>query len=185
MSTLNAFAVKPGKPVKPAPTFEIGEAGPSGGIVFHISDGGGSRFSGQHGLEVALVDHDTQPAWGCSGYDINEARGLAVGTGAKNTSAFLAGCAESVIAAELASVYEFNGFDDWFLPSREELNLMYRNLHSLGLGGFSADRYLKSESYWSSTEDESGSVWCQSFVNGEQFHCLKPDSYRVRAVRAF
>ena len=35
---------------------------------------------------------------------------------------------------------EDNGYTDWFLPSQDEVDLMYHNPHQQGLGGFAADR---------------------------------------------
>ena len=45
------------------------------------------------------------------------------------------------LAARLYDDYELNGFNDWFLPSRNELNFMYGNLHLKGLGNFRNDWY--------------------------------------------
>ena len=72
-----------------------------------------------------------------------------------------------------------NGYDDWFLPSQAELDLMYINLKNRGLGSF-ADGY-----YWSSSQFNFGFAWRQNFANGVQFNWDKADRYMVRAVRAF
>lgn len=73
-----------------------------------------------------------------------------------------------------------NGYSDWYLPSKEELDLMYRNLHKRGIGGFS-----EQKSYWSSSEIYSNYVWLQYFADGTQFRYSKDGGARVRAVRAF
>ena len=77
--------------------------------------------------------------------------------------------------------YEVNGkiFDDWFLPSRDELAFMYSNLANKGLGSFSAC------SYWSSSEGSAGSAWGQSFSSGNQDSYNRSNGYRVRPIRAF
>lgn len=72
-----------------------------------------------------------------------------------------------------------NGYDDWFLPSKDELNLMYENLHEKGLAGFT------DYNYWSSSENNNNGVWFQKFVNGNQDFSVKYGYYMVRAVRAF
>ena len=80
-----------------------------------------------------------------------------------------------------------NGYSDWYLPSKVELNALYVNLKKLGVGGF-------AKGYWSSSVyfDFVGgldrfSAWCQFFNDddGYQRDGRKRDSYYVRAVRAF
>ena len=72
-------------------------------------------------------------------------------------------------------------FDDWFLPSKDELELMYKNLKKQRHGGFAP------EWYWSSSEDDNYfSAWMQRFDDGRQSNDYAKDNYfRVRAVRAF
>jgi hypothetical protein len=68
-----------------------------------------------------------------------------------------------------------------YLPSKDELNKLYLSRHLIG--GFS------DNTYWSSTEDASGSnwnmAWAQSFNNGAQAIADRSNSLRVRAVRSF
>jgi hypothetical protein len=72
-----------------------------------------------------------------------------------------------------------NGYDDWYLPSKSTLNLMYVNLKTQDLGGFVSDVY------WSSTEYRNSYAWFQHFGNGFQNDYDKGSTFRVRAVRAF
>jgi len=74
---------------------------------------------------------------------------------------------------------KFDPFNDWFLPSKDELNAMYTNLHAEGVGGFA------SNYYWSSTESNNYSAWWQLFGNGYQNDYNKHNTYYVRAIRAF
>ena len=70
----------------------------------------------------------------------------------------------------------YAGFDDWYLPSKNELNAMYINKSEID--GFS------STNYWSSTEYDSSCAWGQDFANGHQEGLyLKYNSFRVRCVR--
>ena len=79
-----------------------------------------------------------------------------------------------------ASKHDSNGakFNDWRLPTKDELNLIF--LQEESIGGF----YL-SMSYWSSTEDGSGSAWAQGFYRGVQFSRYKGKTSFMRAVRGF
>lgn len=62
----------------------------------------------------------------------------------------------------------FKIINEWFIPSKDELNLIYVNL----VKNNPKDSYLKEESkntiYWSSTEDSEKFAWCQDFRNGAQ-----------------
>ena len=92
-----------------------------------------------HGLIAATEDQTTieewdeiedGTVWGCYENELSGADGTAIGTGAQNTLDILAGCSEDGIAAKLSADYEVTEdgvtYDDWFLPSKNELNLMYR-----------------------------------------------------------
>ena len=70
-------------------------------------------------------------------------------------------------------------YDDWFLPSKDELNLMYENLERKGVGSFG------DYDYWSSSEIHSYDAWFQRFRNGHQDFYYRGDHNSVRPVRAF
>jgi hypothetical protein len=76
-----------------------------------------------------------------------------------------------------------NGYSDWHLPSKEELNSVYVNLKQVGVGGFAR------ANYWSSTEHNYYYPWGQYFDDGRQYYEFygggKNDKNNVRAVRAF
>jgi len=67
----------------------------------------------------------------------------------------------------------------WFLPSLDELNFMYDNLYSEGVGGFT------SEYYWSSTEYSAIRAYRVYFPTGVPANSVKESSYAVRACRSF
>ena len=69
-----------------------------------------------------------------------------------------------------------NGYSDWRLPSKHELNLMYENIHDNG--GFSG-------TYWSSSEYNASLAWGQGFDHGNQVSYGKNYTNEVRAVRSF
>jgi len=73
-------------------------------------------------------------------------------------------------------------YDDWCLPSRDELEAMYTELYLFGLGGFT------NVEYWSSTEilDEGDALGiCLPFQNGTPSGQGKNNVYKVRACRLF
>jgi hypothetical protein len=67
--------------------------------------------------------------------------------------------------------------DDWFLPSKDELDLMYQYLHLNGFGNFINHRY------WSSSRGITG-AWQQNFATGAQSDAVE-GAFPVRPVRAF
>jgi hypothetical protein len=153
-----------------APLYAIGDTGPAGGIVFYITDGG------TKGYEAAPVDQGA-PEWGCDGVAIPGADRTDIDAGSANTADILAGCATPGIAARFADTYSLNGFNDWFLPSKDQLNELYMKKDVVG--GFA------SNDYWSSTEYNDDSAWSQFFGNANQNNNNKGIAYGVRAVRAF
>jgi len=67
--------------------------------------------------------------------------------------------------------------EGWRLPTKEEINLMYR--HKDEIGGFVENLY------WSSTEYEANFAWIQNFNYGDQYYDSKDCTYYyVRAVRS-
>ncbi|MCB2219423.1 MAG: DUF1566 domain-containing protein [Bacteroidetes bacterium] len=148
--------------------FYIGQAY-GGGIIFYI-DG-----TNQHGLIAASSDQG-YAEWGCFGFDIlGTYTGL--GYGQANTTAIVNGCWEQGIAAKICNDLVLNGYDDWFLPSKDELNQIYE--HKAAIGDF-IDNY-----YWSSSECTCDGGWAQWFPDGYQDYYPKFATFCVRAIRAF
>lgn len=149
-----------------------------GGVVFYLDGSGG-------GLICAVSDQ-TSAEWGCSGTEITGADGSAIGTGAQNTIDIIAGCSTVGIAADICANLSLNGYDDWFLPSKDELNEMYKNKSTINTtAGANGGSSFTSAYYWSSTEGGSYSAWTQNFSNGNQSIINKSNTAYVRAVRAF
>jgi hypothetical protein len=151
-----------------ATNYSIGDPGPAGGRVFYVTDGG------LHGLEAALSDQGSTIQWGCFGTSVST--GTAVGTGAQNTAAIVAAC-EAGTAAYLADIHTQLGFDDWFLPSKGELDLLFSAKDVVG--GFA------SSFYWSSSQASATHAWLRPFISNLQRSDFKFAAIGVRAIRAF
>jgi hypothetical protein len=149
----------------------IGDTGPAGGKVFYLTDA-----TGLHGLEAAPVDQSSGANWGCFVTKVS-GTSTAIGTGKANTAAINALCGTGT-AAFIAASYSLNGFTDWYLPSIDELNLLYAK--KAVVGGFA------NLGYWSSTDHEfDGYAWVRGFGDGFMGPNRKNDNRQVRAVRAF
>jgi hypothetical protein len=160
----------------------VGDTGPGGGIVFYVNLDNplGSQY-----LEAAPVGAAVQRTWATGpnqSSPVTGADGTAIGTGEQNTADIVAqsGNEAATSAAVYCSDLVSGGQSDWFLPSKDELNLMYTNLQSAStpLGSF------ESGPYWSSSEGDSV-AWYQEFYDGTQDNATKYGSFFVRPVRAF
>jgi uncharacterized repeat protein (TIGR02543 family) len=151
-------------------------------------------------LGVYLGNNDPSIQWGAYGYTVDPSVTVtAVGTGEANTENIVNYHDiledyytdptkyyinnDGTVAAKVCSEYSMaNGgttYDDWFLPSRDELALMYDNLMLNDLGDFFG------YDYWSSSEISNTYSRFQNFANGDQLTIYKNFEGRVRPVRAF
>jgi len=157
---------------EPAPKLYVGKKY-QGGIIAYLNK------TGKHGLITAPEDQSVGIQW-CNGKYIRiKADSTAIGTGKINTDKIVEVQKEGDYAAKLCKDLVIEGYKDWFLPSKDELNELYKNKDLIG--EFSKDYY------WSSTESGNEfNAWIQSFDNGFQsLDGIKQSPYRVRAVRAF
>ena len=181
--------------------YSVGDPGPGGGTIFHVDM---TRAEGSRYFEVACYgwqnncdgSPDPLTGWGCSGTAIDGADEIAIGTGELNTSQIVGGCADVGLAAKLADDYN-NEFDDWFLPSKDELNELCKYALSTGQEAGSATRCrggtprsdfsnVTTANYWSSSENNSTRAWYQYIGTGIQNFAPKIDgTLYVRPVRAF
>lgn len=162
-----------------------------GGKVAYILQPGDSGYDPavQHGLIAATADQSSGIKWSNATNVITSATGTATGTGLANTNTIITsqGATATNYAAGLARAYAGGGFNDWYLPSKDELNILY--LNKVAIGG------LTGTFYWSSTEGSTSGqnqnyAWGQFFTNGLQkdydnSYGAKSTLQSVRAVRSF
>jgi TolB-like protein len=174
-----------------APAYKIGDIGPAGGIVFYDK---GNNSGGWRYLEAAPAETEEKLNWLSKEVEIDGTK-TELGTGKKNTQLITADLSIGVPEAALHCVeLEYGGFHDWFLPSKDELNLMYVNLKRKNLGDFADELYWSSsESYymqfaWAGPGD-GWMAWVQNFKDASQSYGYLNRSGRssviVRAIRQF
>ncbi|MEI6092958.1 MAG: hypothetical protein WCQ47_04660 [bacterium] len=184
--------------VTPPHVYVLRETGPAGGLIFYDK---GSYSNGWRYLEAApLSTQWTGKAWrsllpNSNPNDTLIGTSLGVGTGQANTTAIviaLNSVPEVGGAAQLCDDLVLGSYSDWFLPSKDELHLIYTNLVLFSVGGFDTG----ANSYWSSSEDTVGlgapmnipagrRAWREYFQTGLRSESPKASTMYVRAIRAF
>ena len=174
-------------------TCAIGDVAPGGGYVFYVS---ATTINVATGISTGGIYLATAPqTWSGGSIDPNASFGCgstniastsdSVGSGAENTRLINAGCATAGIASRLAADSSAEGFTDWFIPSIDELTLIYNNLKVNSLSN------LQSWNYWSSTQGTTlsyGKYWWfgSGAVSGQtdKNNSAASNMY-VRPIRAF
>jgi hypothetical protein len=164
-----------------AVVYTVGQTGPGGGIIFYVASTpfacGPTRVATCIYLEAAPSGWNTgidpQRRWANTTYQsatVNNstspetATATAIGWGYRNTRAIIlqGNTATADSAAALADSYTVTVsgvvYDDWFLPSQDELNELY--LQRTTVAGF------VDNEYWSSSENGSNSARFQNFNTG-------------------
>ena len=186
---------------------KVGDIGPGGGIVFY--DAGKDEYWGRY-LEMAPKSCEgerlpwrpagnTKTVYASSGSQSDaELRVLAkgLGMGKVNTRAITVafGAGAKPYAAKFAEDSTCGGKDDWFLPSKDELDVAFNRLaqnrvagNDTPVGGFNKGYY------WTSSDYNNSTAWAQYFMDGQQFDRVQtldgnenpPTPFRVRPIRAF
>jgi hypothetical protein len=170
-------------PAASAKEYKIGDTGPAGGIVFYDK---GAFFDGWRYLEAAPRDVGSGAPWSANSTGVR-GTSTSAGSGKRNTELIVSALresGESTAAAQVTSYYSQGGYDDWFLPSKDELDFIYKNLKQKNLGEFSSGYYWSS-SHFNGIYGDDTRAWGQRFRDGSQDYLVKSGTNSVRAVRAF
>jgi len=171
-------------------TYKIGDEGPGGGIVFYISKEGFRVYDGKGGSVVCYYLEMSKNTLGKSKWfpeysNIGTQTGL--GYGKSNTYKIVnagtsKGLTEENCAAYRCSKYSTSSTKagDWWLPSKDELDLIYQNQKKHVLAS-STDKW-----HWSSSESSYCNAWLKEFGDSDWYYNLKDNlTISVLAVRAF
>ncbi len=168
----------------------VGDAGPVGGKIFFVNPN--YATDGWKYMEAATASTpamagpalapgwvDQIRTWSNVWYTYIGTTGTAIGTEMANSNAIIAQPGHTASAAKLRRDYRGGGKDDWFLPSKDELNQLYIN--QVAIGGFF------SNIYWCSSEAGESGLYAgdQHFGAGFYEGRLKEDGCYVRPIRAF
>lgn len=185
-----AVTVTPAVPCEDDGVCAVGDAGPGGGTVFYVADT--PQWWGSY-LEAApsgWYGTETDPALGwCSDSStlLSGSFGTAIGSGKTNTDLMVAPGACTSGAGDAARDYDGGDFDDWSLPSKDELNELY--LHKNVIDGLGMEAFDSNfETYYSSSQVNANNVWMMDLLTGTASQSGKMDLFGVmqaRPTRAF
>ena len=173
-----------------ATTYSVGDFA-QGGIVFWVDE------TGKHGLVCAKSDQSTGVRWNAGTDGATRATGDGPYSGELNTSIIISsqvsiGDDGNNYAAQICNDLQITEggktYGDWYLPSKEELNVMFQNKATIdATATANGGSNFASAFYWSSTENGNNisTAWSQSFEGFGQDVLGKSSSSSVRAVRAF
>ena len=184
--------------------YKIGAKGPASGLVFYDREiTRRMEISGSSTGALVGFPYDPKAQWGAFPFSMNGAQlGTDFGTGLENSEHItiynrhiqtnretydqlpeaekvFSSFHDGSVAAAVCLDAVINGFDDWYLPSQDELVLMRESLYKHDLGSFQADLY------WSSSMDNDRSGTMVNFWVGATGGSYSYNSYYIRPVRKF
>lgn len=154
-----------------------------GGVVFYVDE------TGERGLVSSYNDYlSLSFEWGCFNEDVLGADDTFIGSGYQNTINIVnQDCSTlfgNITAARAASDFDTLDYDDWYLPSKDELLEIFSKINQ---GILNADMlgFESNEMYWSSSEYDNLSAAFIDFSNGNINYYAKWNTFKVRPIRAF
>lgn len=155
-----------------------------GGVIFHLwKDNAGV----EHGLIVALTDQSISQAWSNVTQTEIGASAQSSWNGLSNSNSIVGQAGHTSSAAKLCLDLVSGGQSDWYLPSIQELNMLWNNYYTVArvLSQISGAAQLSNRYYWSSSEYGNYDAWAFTFNGGSPSTNGKAGTLYVRAVRAF
>ena len=157
-----------------------------GGIVFYIDE------TGKHGLVCTLNNQSTAARWfkkwtPSKNDRLSENFNTSTTVfGNKSNKKNKNNYSALKLCSKLKLKFDGEKYNDWYLPSKGELNTMYLQKETINEQALrnNGDKLLNSF-YWSSTEEDYTNAWVQNFNDGKQGHYYKNYLYNVRAIRKF
>jgi hypothetical protein len=151
-----------------------------GGVVFHLwRDNTGV----EHGLIVAT--NEGSQIW--SNVSTAVSSGQSSWNGLGNSNTIVAQAGHTTSAAQWCLDLVIGGQSDWYLPSTDEISLLWHNRFNVNktLSAIGGANELLWAYYWSSNQHIGSTAWSFNFNIGSAFSTNKSDLNLIRAIRAF
>jgi hypothetical protein len=163
------------------PQVNIGDSYQGGIIAYIFMPDDNGYIAGQtHGIIAATSDQGNASNWGS--FDLVGCSATNLGSGLNNTNQIAS--VNTYGAGEICFNLTLNNYNDWYLPSMDELDKLL--LNQAYIDGFVAGSYWSSSEGTrtpvTSTEEYAGTI---DFPTGNRFYVIKDTPCRVRAIRTF
>lgn len=172
----------------------IGANYKGGKIIYIFQPGDTDYVQGEiHGLiipisAISTTTSNTNNSWenliwgefGCLGSIIGNTSS-SIGSGIENTNYIYTNCTSNQNGAYKCKNLTIEGYNDWFLPSKNEVTIIYQNYELVG-GVYPT----QSQGVWCSTEINSNNAWVCSFDGGGGWFSLpKNYGFNIKPLRKF
>lgn len=160
----------------------VGKSG-QGGVVFHTYR---DSLNVEHGLIASVVNQSTSSAY--SNIATNSIGSARLYDGQFNTNLMAAQTSATSGAWKYANDYAYFGYTDWYLPSINELFLLFQNSFNVNktlATIVGADLLDINGIYWSSTQSSNTEAYTYYALPNDQVSVDKSYSNIVRAIRQF
>lgn len=160
-------------------SLKIGDFFQGGKVAYIFQPTDKKYIAGEvHGIVAFITDLPTTYKWYNGSNIITGATLTSIGLGHDNSKLIYEKQGAGNYAASMCLSFATGSYSEWFLPTIDELIILYNNKEIIG--GFST-----GSSYWSSSETASNGAYGVNFSTGAKVSYYKDGSARIRPISYF